>query len=54
MKKIETNVIGRTLTINFQVDNVELIRVNKAIREHEIEVVGARLREAMTEMKTLN
>jgi ketol-acid reductoisomerase len=54
MKKIETNVIGQPLTINFQVDNVELIRVNKAIREHEIEVVGARLREAMTEMKTLN
>ena len=54
MKKVETNVIGRPLTINFQVDNVELIRVNKAIREHEIEVVGARLREAMTEMKTLN
>lgn len=54
MKKVETNVIGRPLTINHQVDNVELIRVNKAIREHEIEVIGARLREAMTEMKTLN
>ncbi len=54
MKKLETNVIGRPLTINHQVDNVELIHVNKAIREHEIEVVGARLREAMTEMKTLN
>lgn len=54
MKKVETNVIGRPLTINHQVDNVELIRVNKSIRQHEIEVVGARLREAMTEMKTLN
>lgn len=54
MKKVETNVIGRPLTINHQVDNVELIRVNKSIRNHEIEVVGARLREAMTEMKTLN
>lgn len=54
MKKVDTNVIGRPLTINHQVDNVELIHVNKAIREHEIEVVGARLREAMTEMKTLN
>ena len=54
MKKIDTNVIGRSLTSDFQVDNVELIRVNKAIREQEIETVGARLREAMTEMKTLN
>lgn len=54
MKKIEINVIGRPMTINFQVDNVELINVNKAIREHEIEVVGAWLREAMTDMKKLN
>ncbi|MFN5844138.1 MAG: ketol-acid reductoisomerase, partial [Flavobacteriia bacterium] len=54
MKKVDANVIGRPLTINNQVDNVELIRVNKAIREHEIEVVGANLRAAMTEMKTLN
>jgi ketol-acid reductoisomerase len=54
MKKIEINVIGRPMTTNFQVDNVELINVNKAIREHEIEVVGAWLREAMTDMKKLN
>ena len=54
MKKVDANVIGRPLTINNQVDNVELIRVNKAIREHEIELVGANLRAAMTEMKTLN
>jgi ketol-acid reductoisomerase len=54
MQKIDINVIGRPMTINFQVDNVELIRVNKDIREHEIEVVGAWLREAMTDMKKLN
>ncbi len=53
MKKIETNVIGRPFTTDFQVDNVDLIRVNNAIREHEIEIIGAHLREAMTEMKTL-
>jgi ketol-acid reductoisomerase len=54
MKKVETNVIGRPFTGNHQVDNVELICVNKAIREHDIEIIGARLRAAMTEMKTLN
>jgi ketol-acid reductoisomerase len=54
MKKIDINVIGRPMTTNFQADNVELINVNKAIREHEIEVVGAWLREAMTDMKKLN
>ena len=54
MKKVEINVIGRPMTTNFQVDNVELIEVNKAIREHDIEMVGAWLREAMTDMKKLN
>jgi ketol-acid reductoisomerase len=54
MKKIDINVIGRPVTTNFQVDNVELIEVNKAIREHDIEMVGAWLREAMTDMKKIN
>ena len=54
MKKIEVNVIGKSFATDFQVDNVQLIKVNKAIREHEIEIVGALLREAMTDMKTLN
>ena len=35
------------------VDNVELIRVNKEIREHPVEIVGARLRGFMTAMKSL-
>jgi hypothetical protein len=33
---------------------MELIQVNKSIREHEIEIVGTKLREAMTDMKKLN
>ena len=54
MKKMETNVIGRSYSSNNEVDNSELIDVNKSIREHEIEIVGAHLREAMTDMKKLN
>jgi ketol-acid reductoisomerase len=54
MKKIEINVIGEPFSMEFQVDNMELIQVNKSIREHEIEIVGTRLREAMTDMKKLN
>jgi ketol-acid reductoisomerase len=33
------------------VDNAELIPVNEAIRSHQIEVVGKRLRTYMTAMK---
>jgi len=54
MKKMETNVIGRSYSSNNEVDNSELIDVNRSIREHEIEIVGAHLREAMTDMKKLN
>jgi ketol-acid reductoisomerase len=54
MKNVEINVIGSPFSMEFQVDNMELIQVNKSIREHEIEIVGTRLREAMTDMKKLN
>lgn len=54
MKKMDTNVIGRVYSSNNEVDNSELIDVNRSIREHEIEIVGAHLREAMTDMKKLN
>ena len=35
------------------VDNLDLIAVNDAIRNHPIEAVGKRLRAAMTAMKTI-
>ena len=35
------------------VDNAKLIAVNKALREHSVEIVGARLRESMTAMKPI-
>ncbi|WP_124979441.1 ketol-acid reductoisomerase [Nonlabens xiamenensis] len=36
-----------------QVDNLELIAVNKAIRNHPIESVGEKLRDSMTAMKSI-
>ncbi len=55
MKGIDTDVIGKSYGADTDsgVDNVKLIAVNKAIREHDVEVVGARLRESMTAMKPI-
>ncbi|MFP5039485.1 ketol-acid reductoisomerase [Parasediminibacterium sp. JCM 36343] len=56
MKIIETDVIGKNFNEGKDagVDNKELIAVNKSIRSHQIEAVGAVLRQAMTDMKTIN
>jgi ketol-acid reductoisomerase len=35
------------------VDNAKLIAVNKALREHPVEIIGTRLRESMTAMKPI-
>ncbi|MEP3373498.1 MAG: ketol-acid reductoisomerase [Maribacter dokdonensis] len=55
MKNIETDVIGKNFSadIDNDVDNAQLIAVNKALREHPVEIVGARLRESMTAMKPI-
>ncbi|PWL38767.1 ketol-acid reductoisomerase [Flagellimonas aquimarina] len=55
MKTIDTNVIGTHFGEGKDngVDNVRLIAVNKALREHPVEIVGARLRESMTAMKPI-
>lgn len=55
MKNIDTDVVGNTFGEGQDngVDNVKLISVNKAIREHDVEVVGARLRASMTAMKPI-
>lgn len=53
MKKIDTDVIGRAYKEDNGVDNAKLIHVNKILREHEVEIVGARLRESMTAMKPI-
>ena len=53
MKKVSTDVIGKAFGEGKDqgVDNARLIAVNKAIRNHPVEIVGARLRESMTAMK---
>ncbi|MDC7233009.1 MAG: ketol-acid reductoisomerase [Spirochaetales bacterium] len=55
MKDVDTDIIGKGLAgSSNQVDNVNLIEVNSAVRNHPIEEVGTMLRGFMTEMKSLN
>jgi ketol-acid reductoisomerase len=53
VNKMGVDVIGQSFSNNNQVDNKELVEVNKAIRNHPIEEVGAKLRSAMTSMKKI-
>jgi ketol-acid reductoisomerase len=54
MKGVDTDIIGTHFAEKFdKVDNAKLIEVNEAIREHDVEVVGARLRASMTAMKPI-
>jgi ketol-acid reductoisomerase len=53
MKDIKTDVIGKSFSNSNAVDNVELIKVNEAIRQHPIESIGKTLRGAMTAMKVI-
>ncbi len=55
MKKIETDVIGTQYGVGKDngVDNQELIEVNKSIRKHAVENIGASLRDSMTAMKKI-
>ncbi|WP_324027742.1 ketol-acid reductoisomerase [Maribacter sp. BPC-D8] len=55
MKGIDTDVIGTNFSGNIDndVDNAQLIAINKALRTHPVEIVGTRLRESMTAMKPI-
>ena len=53
MKTIKTDSIGKSFSKVNGVDNIELIAVNDAIRNHPIETVGKRLRAAMTAIKII-
>jgi len=55
MKTVNTDVIGKNFNEGKDqgVDNRRLIEVNKTIRQHPVEQIGAVLREAMTEMKAI-
>jgi ketol-acid reductoisomerase len=56
MSKIETDVIGKNFNEGKDsgVDNKTLIQVNHALRNHPVEIIGAKLRQAMTNMKTIS
>jgi ketol-acid reductoisomerase len=56
MSKIDTDVIGKNFNEGKDagVDNKALIKVNHAFRNHPVEIVGATLRQAMTNMKTIS
>jgi len=55
MSKIDANVIGKNFNEgkSNQVSNKEIIAINDAIRFHDIEIIGAELREAMEAMKPI-
>ena len=53
MKAVSTDVIGKPYENSNSIDNIELISVNDAIRNHSIEATGKVLRAAMTAMKVI-
>ena len=54
MGKLGSDVIGRGLVLeDTSVDNMQLVEVNDAIRNHPVEVVGRKLRGYMTAMKRI-
>ena len=53
MSRQKLDVFGETLSGDNCVDNVELINVNDAIRNHPIEIVGRKLRAYMSDMKSV-
>ena len=55
MTKVDTDLVGRNFNEGKDggVDNRTLIAINEALRSHQVEIVGAELRKAMTAMKTI-
>jgi ketol-acid reductoisomerase len=56
MKTVNTDVIGKNYNASLPdagVDNRELIAINEALRSHPVEIVGSKLRKAMTAMKAI-
>jgi len=55
MKTVGTDLVGRNFNEgkDGSVDNVQLVQVNEILRSHPVEIVGAKLRRAMTAMKAI-
>ena len=52
-KSVNKNLIGEKFTESNQIDNKELIIINKLIRNHPIEKIGKKLRKSMKNMKNI-
>ena len=50
---LPATVLGQQYNANNQVDNVELIKVNQSIRNHDVERIGEVLRSSMSAMKSI-
>ncbi|WP_295211893.1 ketol-acid reductoisomerase [uncultured Chryseobacterium sp.] len=55
MKKVDADVAGKNFNEGKDgaVDNAQLVHVNEVLRNHPVEVVGRKLRQAMTAMKSI-
>ena len=55
MAKLDLNVIGKNFNEGKtnQIDNKELIAINEELRFHDVELIGAELREAMENMEAI-
>lgn len=55
MKTVDTDLVGKNFNEgkNGGVDNRELVHINEILREHPVEIVGRKLRKAMTAMKSI-
>ncbi len=55
MKKVGTDLVGKNFNEgkDGSVDNMELVRINDILRNHEVEIIGTKLRKAMTAMKSI-
>ena len=54
MKTVDTDIIGKGLDASDNgVDNMRLVEVNDAIRNHPVEYIGEELRGYMTDMKKI-
>lgn len=55
INNLSTNVMGEKYGSDLDngVENLKLVAINKTLREHPVEIVGARLRASMTAMKPI-
>jgi ketol-acid reductoisomerase len=55
MKTVQTDLVGKNYNTgkDGSVDNAQLVEINEILRNHEVEIVGRKLRQAMTAMKAI-